>query len=204
MEDLAAALSAYSADRRDAALPQTVPVPADDEQEALSSANAPALEAEAHVFEGDDEKIRIAGVHARWPAVLLIALGLGAAALYQADRTGKIHLRRDAMSLLHPAHLAADLPLAARAERRLPEIALVRGVYARETSREAIGGAALRALPEAALDEGAALSAESTITQLSDAEQARRRAAYRDYLTSQGLTPLREVLQPDPPPAPEE
>ena len=200
MEDLAAALSGYLADQRDAALPQTVPVPADDEPEALRL-DTPAPESAARVFEGDDEKIRIAGVHARWPAVLLVALGLGAAALYQADRTGKIDLRRDTLSVLHPAHLGADLPLAPHVEHRLPELALVRGIYAGETTREASGRAALRALPEADLDGGAALLAESSITQLSDEEQARRRAAYRDYLTSQGLTPLREVLEPA---APEE
>jgi len=159
----------------------------------------PLLESASPVLEdeAEDEKIRIPGVHARWPGVLLFALGLGAAALYQADRTGKIRVRDVAQSWIYPTHLGADVPLVLRANHRSPELGIARGVYAAEPTREANGTLALRAVPE--VDTGDAAD-DSATTPISDEERARRQAAYRDYLTSQGMTPLREALHPDAPP----
>ena len=190
MADLAAALAAYLADRRDAHPPLAAT--------RAAFPSAPVMsESAPRVFEGDDEKIRIAGVHARWPGVLIFALGLAAAALYQADRTGKINVREVAHSFLDPVRLGADVPLELPENHRQPEFGIARGVYAAQPTREANGGFALRAVPE--VDTGDAAE-DSTTTPMSDAEQARRQAAYRDYLTSQGLTPLREVLPADAPP----
>jgi hypothetical protein len=148
------------------------------------------------VFADDDEKIRIPGVHARWPGVLLFALGLGAAALYQADRTGKVHVRELADSWIKPAHLGPDVALTPRADHRQREPSIARGIYAAEPTREANGALALRAVPE--VDNPDSADSDPRAAPISEAERLRRIAAYRDYLASQGLTPLREVLQPTP------
>jgi len=75
MTDLSDALTSYLANRRDAALP-AAPKPVSEPPK-------------VRTFEADDEKIRIAGVHARWPRVLFVTVALAAAAVYQADRTGR-------------------------------------------------------------------------------------------------------------------
>jgi hypothetical protein len=181
MTDLSAALTGYLADRRDAA---RLPAP--------KPASAPPA---ARVFAGDDEKLRIAGVHARWPGVLLVTLALAAAAVYQADRTGRIRVRDLTDGKLTPALLSADVPPPARADVHLRQPLVVRGVFALEPTREADGTLALRAVPEVDSDANTDSDAEpAAATPISPAEQARRVTAYREYLRSQGLTPLREVL----------
>jgi hypothetical protein len=186
--ELSDALTAYLANRGDAALPlspASLPAP-----RPLSSA-PPA----ARVFEGDNEKIRIAGVHARWPGVLFVTLALAAAAVYQADRTGRIRVRDLTDGKLTPARLSADVPPPAHPDAHLPQALIVRGVFAQEPTREADGTLALRAVPEVDTDSGTDSDTDGTATTpISPAEQARRVTAYREYLRSQGLTPLREVL----------
>ena len=51
----------------------------------------------------------------------------------------------------------------------------------------------LRAEPELERADSAVDEPDPS-TPMSDEERDRKQAAYRDYLTSQGLTPLREVL----------
>lgn len=190
MAELGEALTQYLAEHSAPAAAAQPSVPP-----ALSLPPAPALEAEPapRVFEGDDEKIRIAGLHARWPGVLLVSLALGAAGLYQADRSGRIHVRDWAVRLT-PPRLAADAPRATWAEReaRLPSLA--RGVFAREPTRDAQGAWALRAEPERDSSEAPPTTDSSAAFPLSAEDEARKQAAYRAYLESEGLTPLSEVL----------
>jgi serine/threonine protein kinase len=147
------------------------------------------------VFEGDDEKLRIAGLHSRWPGVLLFTLTLAAAAVYQADRTGRIRVRDLAEGKLMPARMTPDAPWSVSSDRYLPQVRGSRGVFAGEPTRDANGALALRAVPELDSEGSKPEAADSaTPTPVTEAVRARREAAYRDYLTSQGLTPLREVL----------
>jgi hypothetical protein len=187
MTDLSDALTGYLADRRDAALPaSSPPAPKPTRAEPASG-----------VFAGDNEKIRIPGVHARWPGVVFVTLALAAAGVCQADRTGRIRIRNLTDGRFTPALLNPDTPLPPSADAHVPAVFVVRGVFAREPTREADGTLALRAEPEVDSDPSADTDAdtESTAaTPISDAERARRVTAYREYLRSQGLTPLGEVL----------
>src|SRR6185369_4966985 len=91
MADLAAALSDYRTARRDTAVLDGLPTPQPNaklESPSLLLGSEPlVLRSESVVLDDDEdaEKIRIPGVHARWPGVLLFALGLAAAALYLAQ-----------------------------------------------------------------------------------------------------------------------
>ncbi|HEY0464550.1 MAG TPA: serine/threonine-protein kinase, partial [Polyangiaceae bacterium] len=119
MADLAAALSDYLTARRDAAVlnSQTTPQPP-----AELESRAFVLGSEPLVLEDDEdaEKIRIPGVHARWPGVLLFALGLAGAALYLAQSTGKIRVQTLADRWLYPVRLGADVPLSPRTDPQPP------------------------------------------------------------------------------------
>jgi len=77
-----------------------------------------------------------------------------------------------------------------------PSVGVARGVFAAEPTRDQSGALTLRAEPEP--DASALLvPAESTPdAPISEAERIRRITAYRAYLRSRGLTPLREVLNP--------
>jgi hypothetical protein len=189
MNDLSAALTGYLVDRADAKLrPSFEPDPR------RVTSRRPA-----RAFARDEEKIRIAGVHARWPGVLFVTFALAAAAVYQADRSGRIRVRDLTDGKLTPALLSRDVtpPASADARLRLPVVLLPRGVFAGEPTRQADGTLALRAEPELDSDAGTASdvdTASAATTPISDAERARRVAAYRAYLQNQGLTPLREVL----------
>ncbi|HTA88679.1 MAG TPA: serine/threonine-protein kinase [Polyangiaceae bacterium] len=182
MAELADALSAYLA--RYAVVPLSVPPPPERVH----------VESAARVFEGDNEKIRIAGVHRRWPGVLLFGVLVAVAGLYQADKTGRIRVRDLTDGRLVPARLSADQPAAPYAGRYLADTGIARGIYAAEPTRDEAGRLSLRAVPE--VDVPSADESVAT-TPMTDAERARKQAAYRDYLRSQGLTPLREVLAPD-------
>ena len=197
MADLAAALSDYLTTRRDAAV-LSLPTPQEPAQ--LESPSLP-LGSEPLVLEDEEdaEKIRIPGVHARWPAVLLFALGLAAAALYLAHSSGKIRVQNLGGSWLYPARLGADIALSPRTDRELPRQAIARGIYATEPTHEANGALALRAVPEVNVDGSA--EADGGAMPLSAAERVRREAAYRAYLRSQSLIPLREVDTPTQEPA---
>jgi len=215
MDDLSQALRAYLERRSAGALiskPAEASVPA-----------APAApdvhpfagdDEKIRTFAGDDEKIRIAGVHSRWPAVLLVGFALAAAAVYQADRSGKLRVRQLVESTLATARLAPDTSLWTVPEHVQPAVFVQRGVYAAEPTRDASGAWALRAEPErdsvvtAATAMPATVSAEASVPlsdtgaptrdtgePISDDERAAKDAAYRDYLKSEGLTPIGEALE---------
>jgi serine/threonine-protein kinase len=182
MSELAAALNAYLEQRRER-------LPLERSPSARDGSPVPP----APVFADDDAKIRIPGVHTRWPFVLFVVLAVLAGAVYQADRSGRIRVRDATDGWLTPGRLASSVPGAS--VRDLPEYPLtwVRGVFAKEPTRAANGALVLRAVPEVEQAESAVDEPDPS-TPLSDEERARKQAAYRDYLTSQGLTPLREVL----------
>ena len=185
MTELAEALTAFLA-HRGATAPESELPPA------AVSRNPPG-----RIYAGDDEPIRIAGLRSRWPGVLLVGVALVAAAVYQADRTGRIRARNLTDGWLTPARLATDLD-SPRLGNYQPDFGIARGIFATEPTREASGALALRAQPELG-SEGTATDVtdvtDATSAPMSDEERARKEAVYREYLTSQGLTPLREVLQ---------
>jgi serine/threonine-protein kinase len=136
------------------------------------------------------ERIRIPGVHSRWPAVLAALVVVLAAAVVVGERSGRIRVRNLTDGWLTAARLAADSPTRTQTPAELPQLA--------------ISEQRASAVPELERATGAtpfpAQGAEPTsAAPLSDDERARKNAAYRDYLTSQGLTPLREVeAEPEP------
>ena len=183
MNELAAALTAYLEHRRTArALP-----PPDETVE--FEPDLPVLQP---VFEDDNEKIRIPGVHARWPFVVVFAVLAAGAAIFQADRTGRIHVRALVDGVLSPVRLGADVPLTTRA----PSVAnlglTTRGIFAAIATRDASGNSALRAEPER--DTGLGVLESDPSAPLTDEERTKKDATYREYLRSEGLTPLNEVL----------
>ena len=194
MADLAAALSEYLT-VRDAAVLNSLPM---SQPPAELAAPPFVLGAEPLVLEVDDdddaEKVRIPGVHARWPALLLIASGLAAAALYLAQSSGMIRVQNLGHGWLYPARLGADVLLSPGADHELSQRVIARGVYATEPTREANGALALRAVPE--LNADGSVEADAGSTPISASERARREAEYRAYLRSQSLIPLRESDTP--------
>lgn len=168
MAELAAALGEYLAARRESPRLALAPEPlALDENENENENQA---------------KIRIPGVHRRWPGVLLVSLALAAGALYLADRAGAVRVRDLGAGWLRPGRLGDDVPLSPREDHPVRQWEVARGA------------SGLRAVPE--LDAADHVEAATAATPISEAERSRRQAAYRAYLASQGLTPLREVLEP--------
>jgi serine/threonine protein kinase len=196
MADLASALSDYLIARREAAVLHSLPTsqpPAELEPQPFVLGVEP-LVLEDEDEDEDAEKVRIPGVHARWPGVLLFALGLAAVALYLAHSTGKIRVQNLGEGWLYPARLGADVPPSPRTDHELPQWAIARGVHAAEPTHEANGALALRAVPEVNADGSA--EADGSATPISNLERARSEAAYRAYLRSQSLIPLREIDRP--------
>jgi hypothetical protein len=68
-----------------------------------------------------------------------------------------------------------------------------RGVFAPAATHEENGASALRALPERDADVAAPIEEHQAPTPLTDEERERKNAAYREYLRSEGLTPLNEA-----------
>jgi len=204
MNDLSHALSTYLA-RRAAAAPLSQPLEPAPVPDAFVAPNA-FVAPDARVFEEDGvleedgEKVPLAGVRSRWPAVILVglALAVAVAALYQADRTGKLPISEAVSSTLSSTRLAPDASVWTVPDHFEPWVVISRGVYAAEPTRDASGASALRAEPER---DTAAPAIE--IEPLSEAdrvakealERAAKEAAYRDYLKSEGLTPIGEALE---------
>jgi len=190
MAEVATALGDYLTARREAAILGGLPTL---QQPAALLASPPlVLGSEPRVLEANQDaaKIRIPGVHARWPGVLLFTLGLSAAGLYLAHRSGTLRVQNLAAGWLYPARLGADLPLPPRTEHELPQPPIARGVYASEPTRELNGELALRAVPELNADGSA--ETDASVPPISEPERARGEAAYRAYLRAQSLIPLRE------------
>jgi len=136
---------------------------------------------------GAGTNLRIPGVHSRWPVAGVALLLLLGAAVYQADRSGRIRLRNLTDGWLTPARIGADappLPLRSSYEPILPP--------PRKST--------LRAAPERELGAGDCSAEPSAEVPLSADEIARKQGIYNDYLKSQGLT----RLPLDPPPTPAE
>ncbi|HEY3255808.1 MAG TPA: serine/threonine-protein kinase, partial [Polyangiaceae bacterium] len=198
MADLATALGDYLSARREAAVLNGLAM----QQPGASLESPPFVSgSEPRVLEDDQDagKLRIPGVHARWPGVLLCTLGLAAAALFLAQRTGNMRVQNFAAGWLYPARLGADVPLPPRADHERSQPIIARGIYATEPTRELNGALALRAVPEVNA-EGSA-QADSGATPISEPERARREAEYRAYLRRQSLIPLPEGRSPTEAPA---
>jgi hypothetical protein len=123
----------------------------------------------------DDTKIRIPGVHARWPWVLAGLLAAGAAGVYQADRSGRIRVLDYTDGWLTPAALRvdADLPLV-RVAYEPPQDAL--GIFVMDPMLDANGVATVRAEPEPELN------AELPEDLEGEPERAARQVRYRNFL----------------------
>jgi hypothetical protein len=138
------------------------------------------------------EKIRIPGVHSRWPAAaaaLVILLGAGA---YEGNRRGLIRLRDASDGWLTAARLGVDAPPQAARGAELTELLQLRGVTASSRCGER-GSPTLCAVPERELTQSPSATLPAVESPMSDEERARRTAAYRDYLAREGLTRLSEV-----------
>ncbi|HEY6080925.1 MAG TPA: serine/threonine-protein kinase [Polyangiaceae bacterium] len=135
-------------------------------------------------------KIRIPGVHSRWPAVaatLVIMLGVGT---YEMDRRGLIRLRDASDGWLTVARLGVDAPPQASKRAALEQLLPFRGVATAGPACGESGARTLCAVRERELLASPSPAEESEIT---GDESARRTAADDAYLTSQGLTRPSEV-----------
>ena len=140
------------------------------------------------------EKIRIPGVHSRWPAAAAALVLLLGTAGYEANHRGLIRFRNASDGWLTAARLSGDGPLPASKRAEPLEPLLFRGVTAGSPVCGENGSPTLCAAPERELTESGQPGAPpQTEAPMTDAERARRTTAYRDYLSSQGLTPLSEV-----------
>ncbi len=180
MTELADALKTYLAERAG-----TAALTDDDVVDTRPRSTVPA----------EAEKIRIPGVRSRWPAAAAALVVMLGAAAYAGDRSGLVRLRDASDGWLTAARLSVDAPLAASKRIQPPPVLLFRGVAAASPGCGANGSPALCAVPERETTDspqpGLLREAETPMT---DDERARRTTAYHDYLTSQGLTPLSEVM----------
>jgi serine/threonine-protein kinase len=149
---------------------------------------------------GSKSKVRIPGVHSRWPGALLAMTVLLGAAVYGADRSGRVRLRAITDGWLTPARLSDDAaPSLARRDDNRENLPFLRGVSTTDWVRDGAGRPTLRAVPERDILPRGALAAQSLEPPITDQERARRVAAYSDYLENEGLTKLGDVeaLSPD-------
>ena len=219
IDELAQALRAYLEHGRAAVA--LSPLPIESSAEGVPVSGDPSL-VTSDGGEAGEETLRIAGLHSRWPAVLLVSCALVVAAGYQAHRTGKLRLKELASATLAPARLGPDARVWAVPDHDQPPIFVSRGVDAAEPTRDANGELVLRAEPErdsqavptpigvaaAAPDAAAGESVppadaeeqpSDTTTDspapANEAERIRKEQAYREYLKSEGLTPIGEALK---------
>jgi serine/threonine-protein kinase len=181
ISDLRDALTAYLAQREAGFLP-----------ESPSASSAPRELLPVTEFE-DDTKIRIPGVHARWPGVIVVALLLVAIATYGAEKTGRVRLRETIDGWLNPARLGFTPTPPMPRKSYEPPLDVARGVFSRDPVLDAAGQPMIRAEPEKELQPSASLPTAPR-EPINEAEQARRQAEYRDFLTNNGLVPLGDAL----------
>jgi serine/threonine protein kinase len=142
-------------------------------------------------------KIRIPGVHSRWPGVLLTLAVLLGAGLYAADRTGRVRLRNLTDGWLTPPRLTNDAPREPLVrDGYRANLPFLREVSTTGSLRDGAGRLVLRAVPEPERLPPGALAADSVEPPITDQERARRVTAYREYLDNQGLTKLSDVEAP--------
>ncbi len=180
MSQLTDALNAYLTERQG-----LLPVPARDTPVPLLTAST-ASPGEA--------KIRIPGVHSRWPIAMVGLIALLGVAVFGADRSGRIRFRDLTDGWLTAARLAADAPALSPGRDYQQPQPQFRGVYAAETGRDAKGALTLRAVPERDRVASQPTENESVETTMNDEQRDLKRAAYLDYLKSEGLTPVPGII----------
>jgi len=219
IDELAQALRTYLEHfRASVALP---PPPAEASAEVVPVSGDPTLVTSGGL-EAGEETLRIAGLHSRWPALLLVSCALVTAAGYQAYRTDKWGMKQLVEATVAPARLGLDARVWAAPEHDPHPTFVSRGVYAAEPTRDANGQWVLRAEPErnseaaststgvaaAALEAAARESAPPAdareqpsdaatdpLAPANEAERIRKERAYREYLEGEGLTPIGEALK---------
>jgi hypothetical protein len=145
----------------------------------------------------NEAKIRIPGVHARWPGGLLALVLMAGAGSYYADRTGRVRVRDFTDGWLTAAPLAPDAPMPMpRGNYEPPPLNVVLGVVAVAPVVETNGMPTVRAEREPELVPGKPARAAAS-EPMSASERERRQERYRDFLKSEGLTPLRDALPND-------
>jgi hypothetical protein len=167
------------------------------------------------VFEDDDTPIEIPGVRPRWPMAVVLLFFVAAAAVYTADRTGRINARSIADRLTNTA-LESDLvhsvtggwltpprltpsPDEPMLERPfLPNLlGPAAGVFLRDRALGAHGSITLPAERERDRETIASENDETQATRDGASTDAARprEGGYRRYLQENGLVPLKEALE---------
>jgi serine/threonine protein kinase len=141
----------------------------------------------------EEGKLRIPGVHSRAPALIVALVVAISSGFYVADRTGRVRLRNLTDGWLTPAASGADPSSVTRERVYDPLPPFSRGILTVDRAREANGAPALPAALERELP-GLPSVQRPAEPPMSDEERERRQAGYREYLESQGLTPLSEAL----------
>jgi serine/threonine protein kinase len=173
MGQLADALSAYLAERQ-------------------SLLHAPGRETPASLPPAKEAKIRLPGVHSRWPALIAALIVVISAAFYAADRSGQVRLRNLTDGWLTASSFDVEAPSSPRAHAYETATPFLRGVTPDSHAREANGAPAPAAIAERELASIAAIASPVAQPPLTEEERERRQAGYREYLESEGLTPLTE------------
>jgi serine/threonine-protein kinase len=146
---------------------------------------------------GPKSKVRIPGVHSRWPGVLVALTVLLGAAVYEANRSGRVRLRNLSDGWLTSARLSDDAaPALSKRNDNRENLPWLRGVSATDWVRDGAGRSTLRAVPERDIPSHGAVAPEALDAPIGDQERARRVAAYKEYLANEGLTKLSEVEAP--------
>lgn len=146
---------------------------------------------------GPRSKVRIPGVHSRWPGVLVALTVLLGAAVFEANRSGRVRLRDVSDGWLTPARLSDDAaPALSKRNDNRENLPWLRGVSATDWVRDDAGRSTLRAVPERDIPSHGASAPQPLDPPIGDQERARRVAAYSEYLANEGLTKLSEVEAP--------
>jgi serine/threonine protein kinase len=140
-----------------------------------------------------EPKIVIAGVHSRSPALVAMLVVLICGGFYLADRAGHVRLRNLTDGWLTARALTVG-PQSPPLERFEPPLLPV--LLARPTG-QGHDAQTLRAVPERDVAPSPVAAPprarEPAHEPMSAEEREERKAAYRDYLESEGLTPLSET-----------
>lgn len=146
---------------------------------------------------GPKSKVRIPGVHSRWPGVLVALTVLLGAAVYEADRSGRVRLRDLSDGWLTSARLSDDAaPARSKRNDNRENLPWLRGVSSTDWVLDGAGRSMLRAVPERDLPPRGAVAPQPLEPPITDQERARRAAAYSEHLANEGLTKLSEVEAP--------
>ena len=113
------------------------------------------------------------------------------AASYEANRRGLVRIRTLTDGWLTASALGDDTEMLPAWSGYAPLLPFFRGLTAIAPAREANGARALPGAPERELAPTTSPAPEATPeAKISEEEREQKQEAYRDYLTSEGLTPL--------------